>query len=120
MVRGPLENEIIVVKDKYKKGDIKDKKIIIDPLKDQLITYVSKIKTSKEMYDRMTRMHEVNNLRNIIPLRNKLKDTKMKNGETIQAYFMRISKVKDQVLSIREIISNRDLEIVTLMCLTVY
>ena len=38
---------------KYKKGEIEAKKLIIDSLRGHFITYVSKPKKSKEMYDKL-------------------------------------------------------------------
>ncbi len=66
------------------------------------------------MYDKLIGMYQVNNLSQILALKNQLKDIKMNKGETIQAYYMRISKVKDQLLSIGEIIYDRELVLNTL------
>ncbi len=68
------------VTSKYKKGEIKDKKIIIDSLRDHLITYVSKLKKSKEMYEKLIGMYEVKNLSHIISLKSQLSDIKMSNS----------------------------------------
>jgi len=38
---------------------------------------------SKEMYDKVDGMYEVNNLNIIITLKDQLKDTKMKKGESV-------------------------------------
>lgn len=42
-VIGPPENAATAVESKYKKVEIKAKKILIDSLKNPLLTYVSKI-----------------------------------------------------------------------------
>ena len=52
----PLENAFAAVKAKYKKGEIKENKIIIDSLRDHLLTYISKLKKSKEIYDKLVGM----------------------------------------------------------------
>lgn len=80
--------------DRYKKKEVKDNNIF-DSNGDYLITYVSKLKKSKEMYAKLIRMYQVNNLSQILYLKNQLKDVKMNRGETVQAYLMRISKIKD-------------------------
>ena len=97
MVAEPPKNLNVVVKDRYKKGDVKAKKIILDSLGDHLITYVSKLKKSKEMYDKLIGMYQANNLSQLFALKNQLKEIKMNRGKTIQAYFMRISKIKYQL-----------------------
>jgi len=46
-ISSPPENAPQAAKSKYKKGDIKAKKIIIDSLRDHLHVYISSLKTSK-------------------------------------------------------------------------
>jgi len=72
------------------------------------------MKKPNEMYDKLIGMHEVNKLIHIITLKNQLRDVKMNKGETIQAYFIMISNVKDQLFPIGEIIPNRELVLVTI------
>lgn len=38
----------------------------------------------------------------------------MNRGETIQAYFMRISKIKDQLSTLGEVVSDKELVLITL------
>jgi len=73
----PPKNATVAAKSKYKNGEIKAKKIIIDYLRAHLIIYVYKIKKSKEMYDKMIGMYEVNNLSQILSFKNQLKDMMM-------------------------------------------
>jgi len=47
-------------------------------------------------------------------LKNKLKDNKMDKGESIQSYFMRITQVKNGLLSIGEVIADRELTLIAL------
>lgn len=110
----PLENYSATIKSKYNKGEVKAKKIIIESLRDHLVTYVAKLKKFKEMYDRMVGMYEVKNLNHILSLKNQFKDIKMKKGETVQSYFMRISQLKDQLFSSREITSDREIVLIAL------
>jgi len=93
----PTKNATVVVKNKYKKGEVKEKKIIADGLQDHLLLYVGNLKKSKDMYDKLAGMNEVNNLNEIISLKDQLKDMKMNKGEFVQSYIMRISRLKDQL-----------------------
>jgi len=47
-------------------------------------------------------MYEVNNLNNILSLKNKLNNIKMNKGESIQSYVMWISQLRDQLQTVRE------------------
>ena len=67
------------------------KRIIVDSIKDHLIPQVSSIKTPKEMFDALTKLFEGKNINHNMTLRNKLKNVKIQNVETIQSYFTRVS-----------------------------
>lgn len=108
------ENASAATKAKYKKCEIKAKKIIIDSLRDHLIVYISKLKKSKEMYDKLVGIYEVNSLSHILSLKNQLKEIKINKGETIQSYVMRISQLKDQLLSVGEDTSDREPMLISL------
>lgn len=64
----PPEDTPKATKSKYKKDEIKAKKIIIDSLRD-LLVYISSLKTSKEMYNKIVLMYKVNNLSHIMELK---------------------------------------------------
>lgn len=66
----PPENAPQAAKSKYKKGEIKAKKFIIDSLRDHLLVYISFLNASKEMYNKIVGMYEVNNLSHIMDLKN--------------------------------------------------
>lgn len=110
----PPENAPAVAKAKYKKGEIKSKKIIIDSLGDHLLTYIAKLKKSKDIYDKLVGMYEVNNFNHVLSLKNQNKDIKMKKGDTVQSYFMRLSQLTDQLVIAVEIMSDRELVLVAL------
>ena len=74
------ENALVAAKNKYKKGELKAKKIIVDGLQDHLLAYVGNFKNFKEMYDKLAGMYEVTNLNEIISLKDQLKDIKMNKG----------------------------------------
>jgi len=61
------------------------------------------------MYDKIVGMCEVNNLSHVMDLKNQLKESKMHKGETIQSFFMTITKIKDQLRTTQEIVPNREL-----------
>lgn len=94
----PPKNAHVASKSKYKKGEIKTKKIIIYSLKDHLPTYIGKLEESKDIYNKLVGMYEVNNLNHILSLKKQIKDINMNKGEIVQSYFMRLSQLRDQLL----------------------
>ena len=59
-------------------------------------------------------MFKSSNANQILFLKNKLKDIKKGKGEDIQSYFIRITKIKNDLLSIGEAIANRELTLIAL------
>lgn len=48
------------------------------------------------MYDKITRMYEINNLNEVITLKDALRETNMNKGEILQSYIIQISCHRDQ------------------------
>ena len=96
------EPEEAEAKEKHRKDLIREQRIIVDSIKDHLISQVSSKKTPKEMYDSLARMYEGRNINREMNLRAQLKSTKMSHGEPIQDYFTRVSQIKEQLEAIRD------------------
>lgn len=90
------------------------KKIIKDSINKHLVAYIYNLNTSKEMYDRLVGMFKVSNANQVLFLINKLKDIKKGRGEDIQSYFMKITDIKNDLLSIREVIADREIALISL------
>ena len=54
---------------KHMRGEIRAQRILIESIKDPLITYVSKLETSKEIYDKLLELFFVSTTREVISLR---------------------------------------------------
>ena len=83
-----------------------------------MVAYISDLVTSKEMYDKLVGMFKANNANQILFLKNKLKDIKMDRGEFIKSYFMRITKIKNDLLSIGEVVVDTERTLIALGGLT--
>jgi len=111
----PPSNAPVATKTKYKKGEVKAKKIIGDHIHKHLVAYISDLGTSKEMYDKLVSMFKASNANQVLFLENKLKDIKKGRGEYIQSYFMRITEIKNDLLAIGEVIADRELTLIALV-----
>jgi hypothetical protein len=74
--------------------------IIVDSIKYRLIPYISHLDSSKKMYDALTNLFSVRNIRQVMSLKNELGDTKMNEDDIITSYFVRISQLRDQLQAI--------------------
>jgi hypothetical protein len=87
----------------------KDVDIIVDSLKGHLIPYISHLDSSKKMYDALTNLFPVIHIGQIMSLKNELCDMKMNDNDSITSFFIRISQLRDQLLAIEEITSEKEL-----------
>ena len=93
----------------HKKKFVMEKRIVADSIKDHLIPQVSSLKTPKAMFDALTTIFEGNNINQKMTLRNQLK-----NVETIQSYFTRVSQIKEQLEAVDEEVENAEIVMTTL------
>jgi hypothetical protein len=101
-------------KSQWKKNDARARRIIIYSVRDHLIPHISKLKTTKEMFDALKKLFESNNTNRAIALKHQLQNVKMTKADTIATFFMKISEIRDQLGTIGEIISDRELVMLTL------
>ena len=87
------------------------KRIIVDSIKDHLIPQASSLNIAKEMFDSLTKLFEGKNINRKMTSRNQLKN--VKNAETIQSYFTRVSQIKKQLEAVEEV-ENAEVVITTL------
>jgi hypothetical protein len=103
------EPQNIAIMEKFKDNDINAMSIIVDSVKDHLITYISHLDSSKKMYNALTNLFSVRNIGQVVSLKNELRDMKMNDDDSITSYFVRISQLRDQLQAIEEIISEKEL-----------
>ena len=96
----------------HKKNLVKAKKFIADSIKDQLIPQVSSLYIPKDMFDSLTKLFEGKNINQKMTSRNQLKN--VKNAETIQSYFTRVSQIKEHLEVVEEEVENVEVVITTL------
>jgi hypothetical protein len=83
--------------EKFKDDGINAMSIIVDSIKDHLISYISHLDSSKNMYDALTNLFLVRNIGQVMTLKNELCDMKMNNDGSITSYFVRMSQLRDQL-----------------------
>jgi hypothetical protein len=97
MLPEPKDEE---AKAKFKKNEVKAKRILTDSIKEPLIPNVSELKTAKEMFDVLTRLYERKHTSRKLTLRHQLRNVTMNKSKTIANFFTRISQIKDQLAAI--------------------
>ena len=95
----------------WKRNDVKAWKILMDSVKNHLVSHLAKSKTTKEMFDSLKKLFECDSASRSIALRTQLHTIKMNRSESVASYFMRIANLRDQLGDIGETIP--DIEIYT-------
>jgi len=101
---------------KFMKGQVRAQRILIESIKDPLIPYVSKLDTSKEIYDKLAELFSIITTREVISLRQEFYKLKI-SKEGIASYFMRISEIRDQLQDLGEVMSNKEMTTIVLNAL---
>jgi hypothetical protein len=101
-------------KSQWTKNDAKAGKIIIYSVRDHLIPHISNLKTAKQMYDALKKLFESNNTNRALALRHQVQNLKMTKSDTIATFFKKIPEIRGQLGAIGEIISDRELFMITL------
>jgi hypothetical protein len=90
---------------KFKKNEVKAKRILSDSIKDHLIPNVLEPNTLREMIDALTRLYKSKNTSQKLTLRHQLRNVTMNKSKTI-ANFTRISQIKDHLGAIGDLVED--------------
>ncbi|XP_059067626.1 uncharacterized protein LOC131858409 [Cryptomeria japonica] len=96
-------------KAQWRKNNLMAKKILIDSVKDHLIPIISKLNSTKDMFKCLQSLYEFNSTSKALALRRQLLHIKMSRGESVVSFFMKITKLKDQLNAIGDSIEDKDL-----------
>lgn len=83
IVKGKVIELTDEAREKYKKYEITSLSIIMGFIKDHLIPLISKLNTSKNMYDAINYLYTIYNIGQAMSLSNELCDIRMKRNDTI-------------------------------------
>ena len=104
-----LELEEEVEKDRWRKNDARARRILVDSVKDHLVPRISKKTTARKMLRDLRKLFQDSNINHALALRNQLSNLKMSRSESVISYFMRISELKNQLSTIGDPVSDKEL-----------
>ncbi|XP_059073140.1 uncharacterized protein LOC131873967 [Cryptomeria japonica] len=112
--RSSIELEVEEEKTSWRKKDFQAQRMLVDSVKDHIVPIISKLKTASEMFKTLEEMYKINNTSRALALKQQLHHIKMMKGESVIAYFMRISDLRDQLSSIGKVVDDSDLTMLAL------
>jgi hypothetical protein len=100
--------------DEHNKKEAKAKRIILDKMKDHLITHIVEKKISKEMYDVLVTLYQIVSVSRKMLLRNKLSAIYTRDTNTMVSYLARITELRDQSAAIGTKVVDEELMVIAL------
>jgi hypothetical protein len=97
-----------------KEEDVKARKVITYSVRDHLLPRIANLKTTYDMYEALKVMFESDNTLKDLTLKSQLQSTNMTKGDTVSLFFMNLSEIKEQLETIGEIVSDREIVLTTL------
>ena len=93
----------------FNKKDIKARRIILDAVKDHVIPYISSKDCAYKLWDALTSLYQSSNENRKMTLKEKLKSVRMAKVEGVTSYLTRISRVRDELAAVGEVVSGSKL-----------
>ena len=97
VIKEPTTNER---RKNYNNNKAKEKRIIYDSVKDNIMSVVTPLKKSKECFDTLMNLYEKKAPTQKRDLENKLRNMNMERDDTIASFLENISQVKDHIIRI--------------------
>jgi hypothetical protein len=97
-----------------KEEDVKARKLIIYSVRDQLLPRIANLKTTYDMYEALKGMFESDNTLKALTLKSQLQSTDMTKGDIVAIFFTKLSEIKEQLETIGEFMSDKELVLTTL------
>lgn len=114
-VKKPTDESSDAEKAEFREIEILAMNLIVEGVKDNLIPYISNINSTQEMYEALSKLFTIKNIGQIASLKNELRTVKMINDDIVSSYFIKISRIRDELQAIDEVIPGKELVITTLL-----
>jgi hypothetical protein len=93
----------------FKRNKAKARRIIYDSVKEHIMLIITPLKTAKECFDSLVKLHETKATNQKRLLKSQLCSLKMEKDEFVNSFFTKISHLKDQLLAIGVSVDDDDL-----------
>ena len=101
-------------KSKYKKGEIKAKLMIMDSIHKSLVAHISKLGTSKEMYDKLVNMFKAKMQIKSFSSRTNWRIWRKAGMNLFNRIFLKLIEIRNNLLAIGETIVDREMVLTAL------
>jgi len=103
-VKKPTKESSDANKVKYRELEILAMTLMVEIIKNNLVPYISNIEHAQEIYEALTKLFTIKNIGQVVSLKNELRTTKMTKDDIVASFFVRISRIRDELQAIDEIV----------------
>ena len=101
-IKDHVLNTIVVSVDvdplkKYEEAQAKEKRMIMDGVKDHVIPHIAEKNTAREMWEALTTMYQGSFIQRKMLLQNQLRLFETQKGEEIDPFLLRLQGIQDQL-----------------------
>ena len=88
---------------KYKELELVAMDLMVEGIKDNIVPFIANIDHAQEMYESLSKLFTIKNIGKVASLKNELRTTKMTKEDIVSSFFVKIARIKDELLDIVEI-----------------
>ena len=100
-VKKPTENSSNGDKSKYRELELVVMTLMVEGIKENLVPFIANIDHAQEMYEALSKLFTIKNIGQVATLKNELRTTKMTKEDIVATSFVKIARIKDELLSIQ-------------------
>lgn len=81
--------------------------LMVEGIKYNLVLFIANIDHAQEMYEALSKLFTIKNIGQVASLKNKLRTTKMTKEDIVATFFVKIARLRDDLLLIYEIVLDK-------------
>lgn len=113
-VKKPIDDSSDANKVKFKELELMAMTLMVEGIKDNLVPLIANINHAQEKYEALSKLFTIKNIGQMASLKNELRTPKM-TKEDAMASFVKIARIRDELLAIDEIVLDKELMITVLL-----
>ena len=94
---------------KFRESELVAMTLMVERIKDNLVPFIANTNHAQETYEAFSKLFHVKNIGQVESLKNELRTTKMTKEDTVASFFVKIVRIRDNLLAIDEIGLDKEL-----------
>ena len=84
-------------------------------IKDNLVPFIENIDHAQGVYEALSKLFTIKNIGKVASLKNDLRTVKMTKEDIVSSFFVKIERIRDEILAIDEVVPNKVLVIASIL-----